>query len=347
MVITAAQDVRLGIGFIGAPTVPEMARLARRAENAGFASAWVAETRTTRDAFVPMAAIAGATERMKIGTAIVNVYTRHPLVLGVTYTSLRELAPGRTIAGLGAGSPTVLARQGVAFDKPLTRLREYTEVLRPLLEGASVTYAGKTIQLDDLRIEDIAAGMDPGAGSGDIIPIYLGVTGPKALEYGGEAADGVLINGFTSTAYLERAMQKIAVGAERAGRSLADIDVCSLLVTSCDENSSVARDRSRRLVAMYLALFPHIAREAGIEDSRVVRTRDVFHGRGIEAAALTVEDDIVDLLTVSGDVDECAARLDAYRAAGAKHLILSPIGDTYEVAIDALGPRLGASTSSV
>lgn len=341
------QPLRLGVGFMGAPSVPEMVSLARRAEDAGFDSAWVAETRMTRDAFVPMAAIAVATERIRIGSAIVNVYSRNALVLAVTLTSLRELAPGRIVAGLGAGSPLVLARQGIPFDKPLTRLREYTEVLRPLLAGEAVTYHGKTITIDDMRVEDIANESEPGVGSGDVIPVYHGVTGPRALEYAGTAADGILLNGFTSTAYAQRAMQRIAAGAKRAGRALAQIDVCSLLVTSCDERSSRAKDRSRRLIAMYLSMFQNIAQEAGIEDARIERTREEFHSKGIEAAALTIDDDIVDLLTVSGDPDECRARMDAYRAVGVSHLVLSPIGETYETAIDALGQARSTNASSL
>lgn len=341
------QPLRLGLGFIGAPSVPEMASLARRAEDAGFDSAWVAETRITRDAFVPMAAIALATERIRIGSAIVNVYSRNPLVVAVTLTSLRELAPGRIVAGLGAGSPLVLAKQGILFDRPLTRLREYTQVLRPLLAGEAVTYHGKTVELDNLRVEDIASESEPGLGSGDVIPVYHGVTGPRALEYAGAAADGILLNGFTSTEYTQRATKRIAVGAERAGRTLAEIDICSLLVTSCDEKSSRAKDRSRRLIAMYLSMFPNIAQEAGIEDARIERTRGEFHSKGVEAAALTIDDDIVDLLTVSGDPDECRGRLDAYRAVGVSHLILSPIGETHETVIDALGQARSINTSNL
>ncbi|UGS34529.1 LLM class flavin-dependent oxidoreductase [Capillimicrobium parvum] len=314
-----------------------MVRLARRAEAAGFESAWVAETRMTRDAFVPMAAIAQATERMHVGSAIVNVFNRSPMVIAVTLTSLRELAPHRVIGGLGAGSPLILGKQGIAFHRPVTRLREYVQVLRPLLAGDPVTFSGETIELDDVRIEDIAAGTSPGLGGGDVVPLYLGVTGPRALELGGEVADGVLINGFMSTAYVDRALDRIGRGAARAGRALDDVDVCSLLVTSCDERSSVAKDRARRLIAMYLSMFANIARESGLDESRVAHTRERFQAGGIDAAAATIDDDIVDTLTVAGTPDECAARMDAYRARGVNHLVLSPIGDTHELVIDALG----------
>ena len=121
---------RTGLLFLGAPAVPEMVALAQRAERAGYESVWVAETRLTRDAIAPVAAIALGTERLRVATGIVNVYTRNPVLLALTFATLDELAPGRIVMGLGAGSPRVLAPQGVEFDRPLTRLREYCEVIR-------------------------------------------------------------------------------------------------------------------------------------------------------------------------------------------------------------------------
>ena len=133
---------RTGLLFLGAPAVPEMVSIAQRAEAAGFESAWVAETRLTRDAMTPAAAIALGTERLRVGTGIVNVYTRNPVLLALTFATLDEIAPGRIVMGLGAGSPLVLAPQGITFDRPLTRLREYCEVIPRLLAGEAVTTAG-------------------------------------------------------------------------------------------------------------------------------------------------------------------------------------------------------------
>jgi 5,10-methylenetetrahydromethanopterin reductase len=144
-----------------------MVSIAQRAEAAGFESAWVAETRLTRDAIAPAAAIASGTERLRIGTGIVNVYTRNPVLLALTFATLDEIAPGRIVMGLGAGSPLVLAPQGIAFDRPLTRLREYCDVIPRLLAGEALTYAGRYVKLDAARIEDVLArggGVGPRAG---------------------------------------------------------------------------------------------------------------------------------------------------------------------------------------
>ena len=119
------------------------------AETRGFESVWVAETRLTRDGITPCAAIAMATTRLKIAMAIVNVYTRKAVLTAVSFVSLDEVSQGRIIMGLGTGSPLVLKPQGVAFHKPLTRLRETIDVV----QGEVVTFAGETIQVTEAKLE--------------------------------------------------------------------------------------------------------------------------------------------------------------------------------------------------
>ena len=252
-------DRRLGLLFVGAPRVPEMVRLAGRAEENGFESVWMAETRMTRDGFVPLAAIASATDQIGLATGIVNVYTRGPVVLAVSFASLAELAPGRVTVGLGAGSPLVLAPQGVAWERPVTRLREYVDVLRPLLRGEEVSYDGEAVHLTGARIEDALG--EGGIGAGSELPLYLGVTGRRAVELAGATADGVLLNIGLPTSYVGRALGWLAAGAALAGRDSADIDVSMVVLVSPDEDSAQGKARALRFVALYLSLFPNIARE--------------------------------------------------------------------------------------
>src|SRR5713226_5730425 len=177
-------DNRIGFGFLGAPAVPEMVTLARRAEALGYESVWVAETRFTRDGLVPIAAISQATNTIKVATGIVNVYTRGPVLTAISFASLDELSGGRTIMGLGPGSPLVLSPQGVSFHLPLTRLREYVRVVQDLLAGQAVTFQGETISITGVKLE-----LTPVRPH---IPLYLGVTGARALALCGEIADGVM-----------------------------------------------------------------------------------------------------------------------------------------------------------
>ncbi len=326
---------RTGLLFLGAPAVPEMVSLARRAEAAGFESAWVAETRLTRDAITPVAALALATERMRIGTGIVNVYTRGPVLMALTFATLDELAPGRIVMGLGAGSPLVLAPQGVAFDRPLTRLREYCEVIPRLLSGEAVSYRGRCIELDGARIEDVLA-RDSGVGVDARIPLYLAATGPRAVEYAGEVADGVLLNVGLPVSYVRERRERLASAAARAGRDASAVEVAMCIVVSPHEDARAGRDAARRFLAVYLSLFPNVARETGLDAGWIRTLSEAYSEGGVDIAAPLVGDDVVDVLTASGSVEDCRRRLGEYREAGVDLPILAPVDGALELSIDTL-----------
>jgi 5,10-methylenetetrahydromethanopterin reductase len=329
-------DRRTGLLFVGAPSVPEIVELAKRCEARGFDSVWMAETRMTRDSFVPMAAMAAATERIRVGSGIVNVYTRGPVVLAISFIGLEELAPGRILMGLGTGSPLVLAPQGVPFDKPLTRLKEYCEVIPRLIRGEEVTYEGEAVRLEGARVEDLLSQRGGIGGPRTKLPLWLGVTGPKALEYAGGVADGVMLNTCLPTDYVRDAVERIGRGARRAGRSIDEIEIAMANATAPHQSSGEGKRVAARFVALYLSLFPNIARATGLDEGKLAAVRQAFEERGLEAASGLVSDDIVDRLTVAGTVEECRARLDDYRAAGVQLPILAPLESTMDLAVDAL-----------
>jgi 5,10-methylenetetrahydromethanopterin reductase len=327
---------RIGLAFLGSPTVPEMVRLARKAEVAGFESVWVAETRITRDAVVPMAAIAGATERIRVGTAIMNVFTRGPVVVAITFVSLDEIAPGRIVMGLGTGSPLILAPQGQPFERPLTRLREYCEVLRPLMRGEEVSFEGDTIRLEEARIEDLLSS-DGIASAATEMPLYLGVTGPLSLALAGEVADGVLLNTCLPTEYVTRATGLIEQGAASKGRSVDNLELGMMIAVSPDESSKAGKDRARRFIALYLSMFPNIAKETGLPQDLLAAARAAFQSGGLDAAASFIGDDVVDALSAAGTPDECRARLDDYRRAGITLPVVIPLEGAFDLTIETLG----------
>lgn len=317
---------RFGLAFLGAPRVPDMVELAQRAEEAGFESVWIAETRFTRDGFVPATAIAVQTRRIAVATGIVNVFTRGPVLSAISFATLDEASDGRAIAGLGPGSPLVLAAQGQPFTKPLTRLREYVHVMRQLLRGEMVDFVGETIRIEGVRLE-----LQPRRAE---LPVHLGVTGPKALELAGEIADGVMLNAFLPTDYVRRARARVAAGADRAGRSPTAIDVSMAIITSVHEDGRVARDIARPFVAMYLTGFPNLAQEMGFDDEVLGRVRQTAQTGGLAAAAAQVSDAMVDAVTASGTPAEVHTRIAAYRAAGVNLPILFPLGDNLRGVIE-------------
>ena len=329
-------DRRIGLLFAGAPSVPKMVDLAIRAEQAGYESVWVAETRMTRDGFTPLAAIGMATERIKLATGIVNVYTRGAVVLAISFATLAEIAPGRTIVGLGPGSPLVLRPQGVEWDRPLRRLREYSETMRPLLRGEPVTYEGDTMRLENAQIEDVLQHEGDAIGHGQDLPQYFGVTGMTAVALAGELADGVIYNSCLGVEYVGRAAEAIEEGAARVGRNAADVDVAMAILSSPDRDSATGKRRAHEFCSLYLSLFPNIARESGVDPELVAATREAFTSGGVEAAQQVLPLEVVNQLCAAGTPEECQDRIDEYREAGVAMPVLIALDGTIDLAVETL-----------
>ena len=222
----------LGLELPGEPSVPEMIDTASLAEQLGYESIWLTETRFTRDAITTTSALATATRSARIATAVINPFTRGAVLTAVTAATLDEVCAGRFVLGIGPGSPTVLERQGIGFNQPLVRLRETVHVVRRLLRGEEVFFAGETISVAGARLDFTPVRT--------VIPIYFGVTGPRALALAGEAADGVILNGFVSLEYTKRAIEIVRSSAQANGRDPDEIEITGSIVVSVDANTAGA-----------------------------------------------------------------------------------------------------------
>jgi 5,10-methylenetetrahydromethanopterin reductase len=314
----------VAIGFLGTPSLPEMVRLAQKAEACGFSSTWVAETRFRRDAISATAAILAVTDQMRVATGLINVYTRNPVVTAMTAASLAELSGGRFILGLGTGSEEVLAAEGVSYDRPFTRLRESVDVLQRLLSGDMVSYRGETIRVDGARLEMVPE---------KPIPLYLGVTGPRGLALAGAVADGVLFDVFMPAAYIERAVQAVHAAARKAGRSEAELGIAGIVMTVIRRSRHDAREAVRPIIAGYLTKFPTIAAQTGFSPDAISALQHATHAGGLEAGATHVTPDMVEALCVAGTAEDCRVGVQRLRAAGlALPILMTP--DDPEILID-------------
>jgi len=226
------------------------------------------------------------------------------------------------------GSPLVFGGQGIGFDCPLTRLRDYIVVVRRFLRGETVSCRGETVTVQDAKLD-----FEP---LRPTVPIYLGVTGKRALELAGAIGDGVILNGFVSAAYTRRAMEGLRDGADRAGRELKAIDITGCVIVSVDEDSRRAKDAMRPLVATYLATFPNIARESSVPESELSRIRSAFSSGGPSEAVQYITDAMVDELTCSGTPEECRACIGERRAAGLDMPILFIVAGDVNAALSKL-----------
>ncbi len=306
----------------------------RLAERHGFEAVWQAESRLVREATVPMAAFAAVTERIAVGSGVVNTWTRNVGLLAATFSTLDDLAPGRIRMGIGAWWEPLASKVGVHRRRPLEAMREVVEVARRLLAMERVTFHGEFVNVEDIEIDIVHGDRSP-----KHVPIYVGATGMKMMELAGEIGDGVLLNYMVSPVYNAQAMAALAAGAARAGRRVEDLDRPQLVVCSLDRDRSVALDRARELLTQYLGQQPHIMKASGVSQDLIDEIGRILTWPAtpeqIQRAMGVVPDDVVQLITASGTAEECRAKVRQYVEAGCTCPILYPLGDDVPAMIEA------------
>ncbi|MGD0875464.1 MAG: LLM class flavin-dependent oxidoreductase [Acidimicrobiales bacterium] len=317
-----------------AHAVREGMAIAQYAESKGFHAIWQAESRLVREATVPMAAFLAVTERIKVGSGVVNNWTRNPALLASTFSTLDDLAPGRVILGIGAWWEPLASKVGVKRTKPLVAMRETIEAVRALLADQHVTYEGEFVHLDGVELDYVHQERRP-----KDVPIYLGATGMQMMELAGEIADGVVLNYLVSPIYNDMAMDHLERGAHRAGRSATDLDRPQLVVCSLDEDRDAALDAARLLVTQYLGQQPHIMKASGVPESLLEDISKVLTWPAtadeVEAASKFVPDEVVQMITASGTAEECKAKVAEYVHRGCTCPVLYPLGSDVHAMIDA------------
>jgi 5,10-methylenetetrahydromethanopterin reductase len=324
---------RLALYLQDAHSIPDGIEYVKHAEAKGFEAVWQADSRLVRDATIPMAAFAATTSRIKVGAAVVDCWSRNAARLASTFATLDDLAPGRILFGVGAWWDPLASKVGIDRGKPLTAMKEIVTVVRALLAGELVTFDGEHVHLDGVELDYVYQERGP-----KDVPIYIGATGMKMMELTGEIADGVVLNYLVSPDYNRRAMEHLEMGAQRAGRSLDDLDRPQLIVCSMDADRSVALDAARLLVTQYLGQQPHIMKASGVPESLLdqihrVITWPATHEELVEAARL-VPNDVVQMICAAGTPQECKEKVAEYIQAGCTCPILYPLGPDVRLMID-------------
>jgi 5,10-methylenetetrahydromethanopterin reductase len=316
-----------------AHSIAQGIELVQYAESKGFDAVWQADSRLVRDAVVPMAAFGATSTRIKIGSGVIDCWTRNPARLASTFSTLDDLAPGRMICGLGAWWDPLAAKVGVDRSRPLRVMREIVTAVRALLNNETVTMDGFYVHLDGVELDYVHQERRP-----KDVPIYIGATGLQMMELTGEIADGAVLNYLVSPGYNVGALEALARGAAKSGRTLDDIDRPQLIVCSVDDDRQAALDAARLLVTQYLGQQPHIMKASGVPQDLLdeigkVLTWPATHDEVVAASKL-VPDDIVQMITASGTPDEVRAKVDEYVATGCTCPILYPLAPDVHHMID-------------
>jgi 5,10-methylenetetrahydromethanopterin reductase len=305
----------------------------RYAEEKGFEAVWQAESRLVRDAIVPMAAYAAVTDRIKVGSGVINNWTRNIGLLASTFLTLDDLAPDRIICGIGAWWDPLASNVGIDRKSPLTAMRETVNILRRLLNMETVTFHGEYVHVEGIVLDVVHGRKEPRN-----VPIYIGATGPKMMELTGEIADGVVLNYCVPPSYNDMALEHLEIGARKGGRTLDEIDRPQLVVCSVDHDHDKAIDNTRELLTQYLAQQPHIAKASGVSKNIVAEIQSILgwpatHEQ-IQQAKHLVPDDLIHRITASGTPEEARAKVEEYRRHGCTSPILYSVGGDVKLLVD-------------
>jgi 5,10-methylenetetrahydromethanopterin reductase len=303
------------------------------AESHGFEAVWQAESRLVRDAIVPMAAYAAVTERIRVGSGVINNWTRNIGLLAATFLTLDDLAPNRIICGIGAWWDPLARNVGIDRRKPLVAMRETIEILRRLLRMERVTYHGEFHHVDGIELDIVHGRHEPRS-----VPIMIGATGDKMMEMTGEIADGVVLNYCVPPEYNDNALELLAAGAKRVGRTIDSLDRPQLIVCSVDHDHDKAFETTKMLLCQYLAQQPHIAKASGVSSEIVTKIQSLLgwpaSREQIDNAKHLVPDELVDRITASGTPEEARRKVNEYIKHGCTCPILYAAGGNVHLLIE-------------
>src|SRR5438105_2534094 len=235
----------LNLPYEGSLAFPEAVELAQRAEALGFDSVWMPEAYGT-DAISILGALAARTERIRLGTGIVNVFSRSPALIAQTAASLDSISGGRFKLGLGtSGHQVISGWHGVPFERGIRRLRETIEIVRMVLRRERVSFEGEVFKLD-MGLRLITHPLR------DSIPIYLATLTPAGIALAGEVADGWIPVFFSPRHWETTLRPELEKGAARAGRGTEAVSVCVFQPVVVTDDRAAGRDATRPHIALYV-----------------------------------------------------------------------------------------------
>jgi 5,10-methylenetetrahydromethanopterin reductase len=275
-----------------------------------------------------MAAFAATTTRLKVGSGVINNWTRNIGLLAATFLTLDDLAPDRIICGIGAWWDPLAKNVGIERRKPLVAMRETIEVMRRLLRMENVTFHGEFHHVTGIELDVVHGRREPRH-----VPIYIGATGDQMMEMTGEIADGAVLNYCVPPEYNDKAMELLDRGARKAGRRVEDLDRPQLVVCAVDHDRKKAVEAAKVLLTQYLAQQPHIAKASGVSEDIVKKVQSILGWPAtleqVHQAMQYVPDEFVLKISATGTPDEARAKVREYIKRGCTCPILYPMADPY------------------
>ena len=311
-------------------TVPQYIELAQRAESLDFDQLWVSSDLFLRSAGVILSAAALNTDRIRIGSCILNPYTMNTAEIAMLAATLDEVTDGRFLLGVSAGAAEFLGWVGLRHGKPLTAMRESVAAIRQLLSNRPAKCDGEFLSWGSEAYMRFPVERQ--------VPIYIGGMGPRMLELAGEIGDGALPLLFPPERYYAARKQVRAGQAARANPD-ADFDFATCIWVSASHDQAAAR----RVLAQKVAYYGSAINETLLSDLGLARSDFELVSRALvedkdEARAIDLVTDDMLRIGVVGDAAQIIERLEPLVAGGATHLSFGPpLGPNFGEALRILG----------
>lgn len=297
----------------------EMVRAARVADDSGIDTLWIPEA-WSYDLVPVITEILLNTKRLKVGTGIMNCFSRSPALVAMTTATLDEIGEGRFVLGLGTSGQNVIEGfHGIPFSKPLTRLREYVEIVRLLLAGERLTnHKGEIYK----NMRHFKLAFTPVRKN---VPIYIASLAKKSVEMVGEIADGWIPTFWPIQMYKE-GLEWIETGAGRSGRDPKEVDVAPYITTIAMDDVEMAKAIAKQPMGFYIGgmgkFYSQMLTRAGYGDE-VTRVKQLYDEGKRDEANMAVDDKLIEATSAVGPMDVVRAKLDVFRAAGVTNPIVS------------------------
>ena len=308
---------RVGVAFSRGLEPPEVVECVQLAEELGYESAWATEGHGG-DQFSVLTACALKTEKILLGTGISSIFVRSAPTIAMAAASVDHFSQGRFVLGLGTSHKVQVGPEhGLVFGQAIPRLRECVDIVRTLLRDGHVAYQGEVYNIEGFELWFHPLRKE--------IPVYVAAVFPKMLEVCGEIAQGALLTWCTPE-HAQTAVRHIAMGAQRADRDPAEVDVATLLACTVAAGKGEEIQALRDNIAAYASGFPRYRRlmeEAGFAEE-LKGVRQAWEAGDKDKAARLVPDGLIDKMALVGTPDQVRRRLDDYRAAGITQPIISP-----------------------
>jgi len=327
---------KIGMRLHGGLPARRCVELAQLAEATGFQSLWFAENPFNRGVWPSMTACLLATKTITIGVGVFNPYNRHPTLIAMEIAAFDELAGGRSALGIGSGIGDRVTRMGLSYAKPLAALRDCVTILRGMLAGDTVTYAGNAFSVEAVRLECPVLRPD--------MPIYVAATGDQALRVAGQVADGVMISNMSPPGFTRRAQTLLAEGARKAGRPPPQ-EIVQYVPCIVREDATEARRMVRttigemlgaywRMGANWPAIRDAMVRESGIPPEEFAAAMDAM--KAGQPAAEVLDERYVDAYALAGNRDDVMDGMARFAEVGVTELVVTLVGDQPERSAHAL-----------